>query len=35
LTEKVLPFGSRIGTLGGFIAVCVGAAMMIWAGREL
>jgi len=29
LTEKLLPFGSRIGTLGGFIAVCVGAVMMI------
>ena len=29
LIEKVLPFGSRIGTLGGFIAVCVGAVMMI------
>lgn len=35
LTEKLLPFGSRIGTLGGFIAVCVGAVMMIWSGREL
>jgi predicted metal-binding membrane protein len=30
LIEKALPFGNRIGTYAGMVAVCVGAAIMIY-----